>query len=55
MWKGKLQRGLRLDTKTGVITGKPVNPGPTHTITIVAVTKGGALLTAAPMKISTKR
>ena len=55
MWKGKLQRGLRLNPTTGVITGKPVNPGPTHTITIVAVTKGGALLTAAPMKISTKR
>jgi hypothetical protein len=55
MWKGKLPRGLRLDATSGVITGSPVRTGPTHTITIVAVTKGGALLTAAPMRISTRR
>ena len=55
MWKGKLQRGLRLNPVTGVVSGKPLHAGPTHTITIVAVTKGGALLTAAPMRISTRR
>ncbi|MEY4136529.1 MAG: hypothetical protein RL205_657 [Actinomycetota bacterium] len=55
MWKGKLQRGLRLNPVTGVVSGKPRYAGPTHTITIVAVTKGGALLTAAPMRISTRR
>ena len=55
MWKGKLQRGLRLNPVTGVVSGKPLHAGPTHTITIVAVTKGGALLTAAPMRISIRR
>ena len=55
MWKGKLPKGLRLSAKTGVISGRIVHGGPTHTITIVAVTKGGALLTAAPMRLALKR
>ncbi len=55
MWKGKLPRGLRLNPVTGAITGKPLRAGPAHTITIVAVSTGGALLTAAPMRISTRR
>jgi hypothetical protein len=55
MWKGKLPRGLRLNPVTGVITGKPRHAGPVHTITIVAVTKGGALISSDPMRISTRR
>ena len=55
MWKGKLPKGLRLDTRTGVIRGRITHSGPTHTITIVAETKGGALLTAAPMRLRLKR
>lgn len=55
MWKGKLPRGLVLNPTTGRITGKPRSAGPAHTITIVAVTKGGALLTSSPMRISTRR
>jgi hypothetical protein len=55
MWKGKLPRGLRLNPVTGVITGKPLTAGPAHTITIVAVTKSGALLTAPAMRIYTRR
>lgn len=52
---GKLPRGLRLNHRTGVISGRVAHSGPTHTITIVAETKGRALLTAAPMKLSLKR
>ena len=52
MWKGKLPKGLRLDPVSGVITGRIRHGGPTHTITIVAVTKAGALLTAAPTRLS---
>lgn len=55
MWKGKLQRGLHLNPRTGAITGRPLHAGPTHTITIVALTRGGLLLEAAPMRISTRR
>jgi hypothetical protein len=55
MWKGKLPRGLRLNPVTGVITGKPRHAGPVHTITIVAVTNGGALISSDPMRISTRR
>ena len=55
MWKGKLPRGLHLNAKTGVISGRAARSGPTHTITIVAVTRGAALLTAAPTPITTKR
>ncbi len=55
MWKGKLPKGLHLSRRTGVITGRIGHSGPTHTITVVAVTKGGALLTAAPMRLSLKR
>lgn len=55
MWKGKLPKGLHLNRTTGVVSGRIAHSGPTHTITIVAVTKGGALLTAAPMKLSLKR
>jgi hypothetical protein len=55
MWKGKLPRGLHLNPLTGVITGKPVKAGPVHTVTIVAVTKGGALFTSTPMRIYTRR
>jgi hypothetical protein len=55
MWKGKLPRGLHLNRRTGVITGRLGHRGSTHTITIVAVTRGGALLTAAPMRISITR
>ena len=54
MWKGKLPRGLRHNPLTGVITGKPRSAGPVHTITIVAVTKGGAIFAATPMRISTR-
>lgn len=53
--KGKLPKGLRLNSKTGVITGKVRHASRPHTITIVAVTTGGALITAAPMKISMRR
>ena len=52
---GKLPRGLRLNPRTGVITGRLAHAGPTHTITLVAETKGGALLTAAPMRLSLAR
>ncbi|MFM7145773.1 MAG: putative Ig domain-containing protein [Actinomycetales bacterium] len=52
---GKLPKGLRLNPQTGVITGRVAHAGPHHTITLVAVTKGGALLTAAPMKLSVRR
>ncbi len=55
MWKGKLPRGLHLSHRTGTITGRFRHRGSTHTITIVAVTRGGALLTAAPMRISITR
>jgi hypothetical protein len=55
MWKGKLPKGLRLNKVTGVVTGRIAHRGPTHTITIVAVTKGGALLTAAPMRLRLQR
>ncbi len=55
MWKGKLPRGLHLNAATGLIWGKPLSAGPTHTITLHAVTKGGALLTSNPMRISTRR
>lgn len=50
--KGKLPKGLRLNPKTGVITGKVRHASRPHTITIVAVTKDGALVTAAPMKVT---
>ncbi|MFM8352109.1 MAG: putative Ig domain-containing protein, partial [Actinomycetales bacterium] len=52
---GKLPKGLRLNPQTGVITGRVTHAGPPHTITLVAQTKGGALLTAAPMKLTLKR
>jgi hypothetical protein len=55
MWKGKLPKGLRLSAATGVISGRVAHRGPTHTITVVAVTKGGALLTAAPMRLRLQR
>jgi hypothetical protein len=53
--KGKLPKGLRLNSKTGVITGKVRHASRPHIITIVAVTKGGALVTGAPMKITLRR
>lgn len=55
MWKGKLPKGLHLNRTTGAITGRVAHRGPTHTITIVAVTKGGALLTANPMRLKLHR
>lgn len=55
MWKGKLPSGLHLSRRTGVITGRIGHSGPTHIITLVAVTKGGALLTAAPMGLRLQR
>jgi hypothetical protein len=55
MWKGKLPKGLRLSRTTGVVSGRLAHSGRTHTITIVAVTKGGALLTAAPMRLRLQR
>lgn len=55
MWKGKLPKGLHLNATTGLIWGKPAHAGPTHTITLHAVTKGGALLTSNSMRISTRR
>lgn len=51
MWKGKLPRGLHLNRVTGVISGRIAHRGPTHTITVVAVTRGGALITSAPMRL----
>ncbi|MFM7147971.1 MAG: putative Ig domain-containing protein, partial [Actinomycetales bacterium] len=54
-WLGTLPKGLRLNPQTGVITGRVTHAGPPHTITLVAQTKGGALLTAAPMKLTLKR
>ena len=53
--KGKLPKGLRMNHKTGVITGRPAQAGRTHTITIVAVTAGGALVSAAPIRIRVRR
>jgi hypothetical protein len=50
--KGKLPRGLRLDPKTGAITGRVARTSRPHTITIVAVTTEGALVSSAPTKIS---
>ena len=55
MWKGKLPKGLHLSRTTGVISGRIAHRGRTHTITVVAVTKGGALLTAAPMRLRLQR
>lgn len=52
---GKLPKGLRINHRTGVITGRPAHAGRTHTVTIVAVTRGGALLTSAPMRIRVRR
>lgn len=54
-WKGELPPGLHLNHTTGVITGRVRHAGPPHTITLVAETQGGALLTASPMKVITKR
>lgn len=54
-WKGKLPAGLRLNHRTGVISGRIAHPGRTHTISLVAETKAGALLTAAPMRLSLRR
>ncbi|MBU6244134.1 MAG: putative Ig domain-containing protein [Actinomycetales bacterium] len=51
MWKGKLPRGLHLNRATGAVTGRIAHAGPTHTITIVATTKAGALLTAPAMRL----
>ncbi len=53
--KGKLPKGLHVNHRTGVISGRITHVGPTHTITLVAVTRGGALLTAAPMRLSLRR
>lgn len=52
---GELPKGLRLNRTTVVITGKVRNASQSHTIAIVAVTKGGALVTGAPMKITLRR
>lgn len=54
-WKGKLPPGLELNRLTGVISGRVRHAGPTHTITIVAQTRGGALLTSAPMRLTLTR
>lgn len=54
-WRGKLPAGLHLNHRTGVISGRVTHPGRTHTITLVAETRGGALLTASPMKLSLTR
>ena len=53
--KGKLPKGLHVNHRTGVISGRITHVGRTHTITLVAVTRGGALLTAAPMRLSLRR
>lgn len=55
MWKGKLPRGLRLNATTGVITGKPARTSKAHTITIVAVTENGGLVTSDPMRVFVRR
>jgi hypothetical protein len=53
MWKGKLPKGLKLNRVTGIISGRPAHAGRTHTITIVAVTKTGALV-PAPLQINVR-
>ena len=53
--RGKLPAGLRLNARTGVISGRPAHVGRTHTITIVGVTKAGALITAAPLRFRVGR
>jgi hypothetical protein len=53
--RGKLPKGLRLSAKTGVITGRAAHAGRTHRITVVGVTKAGALVTAAPVRIRVAR
>lgn len=54
-WQGKLPPGLRLNHLTGVISGRVRHPGPARTITLVAQTRGGALVTSAPMRITFNR
>lgn len=46
---------LRPDSCRVVLTGRVRHASRPHTITIVAVTKGGALVTAAPMKVTLRR
>ncbi len=53
--KGKLPKGLRINKRTGTITGRPAHAGRVHSVTIVAVTRGGALLSAPPMRIRVRR
>lgn len=55
VWKGKLPRGLHLNKVTGNITGRVLHLGKAHTITMVAQTASGALLTSTPMRISIRR
>jgi len=55
--RGKLNRGLRMNHSTGVITGKPVarTGKRPHTITVAGVHSDGSLVVAAPMQISVRR
>ena len=52
--KGKLTKGLRLNPKTGVITGKARRGGRPHTVTIAGVHSDGSLVVANPMTISVR-
>jgi len=53
--KGKLTKGLRLNPKTGVVTGKPRRAGKAHTVTIAGVHTDGSLVVANPMTIKVRR
>ena len=54
-WKGKLPKGLHLNRATGDITGRVAHKRKAHTVTIVAQTASGALLTSTPMRIKVRR
>lgn len=55
--RGKLNRGLRMNHSTGVITGKPVarTGKRPHTVTVAGVRPDGSLIVAAPMRITVRK
>lgn len=56
MIRGKLNKGLRLNPKTGLITGRPIRatgPRPHH-VTVAAVLTDGTLLAANPMTLTVR-
>jgi len=54
--RGKLNRGLRLNHTTGVITGKPAmrTGRRSHAVTVAGVRADGTLVLAAPMQITVR-